>query len=122
MKQTIVTCLFWLVVGTITASAASTQAFEGEISDSQCGFNVHSRGRTHDEMIKSGTMGKTSAECAKNCVRGYGGEFVFVSTDRKNAYKLEPQGAAEQFVGQRVRIDGTLTKGTLHVTSIKPLP
>src|SRR5438045_6689641 len=63
--------------------------FEGEISDSQCGFNVHSLTRSHDEMLKSGYMGHSPADCTRNCIRGRGGQFVFVSSDKKTAYKIE---------------------------------
>jgi hypothetical protein len=121
MKPAIVICLLCAVHITGLAGGKE-QAYEGEISDSQCGYNVHSRDRSHDVMIKIGSMGKTPAECTRNCIRGHGGQFVFVTSDRKNAYKIEPQNAVAEFAGQRVHINGTLTYGTIYVTSIKPLP
>jgi len=93
--------------------------FEGEISDSQCGFNVHSTSRSHDEMLKSGYMGRTPADCARNCIRGKGGHYVFVSSDKKTAYKIEQQNLVEQYAGQNVRIQGTEQNGEIHVNSIK---
>ncbi len=116
MKRLIV-CLFLLVLPMLGSDNGS-KSFEGEISDSQCGFNVHSLTRSHDEMLKTGYMGKNAQECAVNCVRGRSGQFVFVSNDRKNAYRLEPQDAVQPYAGKPVRIHGTLAKGTIHVLSI----
>ena len=93
--------------------------FEGEISDRQCGFNVHSLTRSHDEMLKSGYMGHTAADCTRNCIRGRGGQYVFVSSTKKIAYKIEQQDLVEQFAGQNVRIQGTEQKGEIHISSIK---
>lgn len=118
MKSAIL-CLL-LFVATILNAKDNQKSFDGEISDSQCGFNVHSMNRSHDEMIKTGTMGKNAQECANNCVRGRSGQFVFVSIDKKNAYKVEPQDAVKPFAGQQVRIHGTLVNGTIQVASIKP--
>ncbi len=96
--------------------------FEGEISDSQCGFNIHSMNRSHDEMLKTGYMGKSAEECARNCVRGHGGQFVFVSSDKKTAYKIDEQELAKDFAGQKVQIQGTLDKDhRLHIINLKPL-
>src|SRR5277367_1781311 len=41
------------------------RVFRGEISDSQCAFNVHSLTQSHQEMLKSksGDAGKTAASC-----------------------------------------------------------
>ena len=94
--------------------------FEGEISDSQCGFNVHSLTRSHDEMLKSGYMGHSPADCTRNCIRGRGGQFVFVSSDKKTAYKIEQQDLVGQFAGQNVRIQGREQKGEIHISTIKP--
>ncbi|HEV3040146.1 MAG TPA: hypothetical protein VHA33_20450 [Candidatus Angelobacter sp.] len=111
-------CLFSL---TLSAGDKKPQerTFDGEISDSQCGFNVHSLTRSHDEMIKSGYMGHTSADCTRNCIRGRGGQYVFVSSDKKTAYKIEQQELAEPFAGQNVRIQGTEQKGEIHIVNIK---
>lgn len=95
------------------------KVFDGEISDSQCGFNVHSMSRSHDEMLKSGYMGHTPADCTRNCIRGKGGHFVFVSSDKKTAYKIEQQNLVEQYAGQNVRIQGTEQNGEIHINNIK---
>ncbi|HEV2991019.1 MAG TPA: hypothetical protein VG759_21450 [Candidatus Angelobacter sp.] len=115
--------IFFLCLFSLTLSAGDKKAqektFDGEISDSQCGFNVHSVTRSHDEMIKSGYMGHTPADCTRNCIRGRGGQYVFVSSDKKTAYKIEQQELVEPFAGQNVRIQGTEQKGEIHVISIK---
>jgi hypothetical protein len=121
MKQIATLCFFLMVLGTLAANDTADKVFEGEISDSQCGFNIHSLKRSHDEMIKTGYMGKTPEQCAKNCVRGRGGQFVFVATDKKNAYKIVPQATVAGYAGQKVRIEGRLTNGTISVTTIKSL-
>ncbi|HLJ91226.1 MAG TPA: DUF5818 domain-containing protein [Candidatus Angelobacter sp.] len=105
-----------------TASEApQKKTLDGEISDSQCGFNVHSVTRSHDEMIKAGYMGKTPEECTRNCVRGRGGQFVFVTDDKKHTYRIEPQDMVKDFAGKKVQIQGTLADEKFHVTGIKPL-
>jgi hypothetical protein len=121
MRQIATFCLLFISLATVTAVDTTPKVFEGEISDSQCGFNIHSTKRSHEEMLKTGYMGKTAVECAANCVHGHGGQFVFVSTDKKSAYKVEPQSVVGEYAGQKVRIEGTLEKGTISVTTIKPL-
>ena len=121
MQRAIVCWLFILVSSTFAMNDAREKVFEGEISDSQCGFNVHSLGRSHEEMMKKGTMGKTTAECAAKCVGNMGGQFVFVSANRKSAYKVEPQDLVREFAGQKVRIQGNVAGGVIHVSSIKAL-
>src|SRR5579864_6820531 len=90
------------------AVGSNERPFQGEISDSQCGFNVHSLKRSHEEMLKTGYMGKNAQECTENCVRGRGGEFVFVPNDKKNAYKVNSQDIVKPYAGQKVRIQGVL--------------
>jgi len=60
MKQLVAVSLiaFYLCV-----FGSSNKSFEDEISNSQCGFNVHSLKRSHEEMIKTGYMGKNAEEC-----------------------------------------------------------
>ena len=49
---------------TCATFAQNAQIFHGEISDSQCALNVHSLTRSHQEMLKSKSMGGTSNTCA----------------------------------------------------------
>jgi len=51
-----------------------------EVSDSQCAMNVHSLTHSHQEMLKSKSlMGGTSAQCAMQCAKQMGGEFVLAA-------------------------------------------
>jgi hypothetical protein len=77
----------------------------GEISDSQCAFNVHSSGSSHDDVIKSNVLGHTPAECTRNCVR-LGGKYVLVDTVHKKVYDLANSNMAEPFAANKVRIKG----------------
>ena len=60
----------FVILGSLTllcaAPAAAQEAtFRGQISDSQCAFNVHSLTKSHEEMLKSksGAAGHTAATC-----------------------------------------------------------
>ena len=109
-------CLGLQAVGSDTQG----RLFDGEISDSQCGFNVHSLHRSHAEMLKTGAMGKTEQECAQTCVR-MGGQFVFVLNNKGNAYKVEPQDMVRGYAGRNVRIRGVLVDGRIQISSIRAL-
>jgi hypothetical protein len=103
--------------------AGDPQIFSGEISDSQCAFNVHSHNSSHDDMIKTKTMGSTPEECAKTCVRQSGGKFVLIDPVKKKIYRLSPQADARDFGGKKVRIRGVYDKDEdlLRIGEIKPL-
>ena len=92
----------------------------GSIADSQCAFNVHSSGRSHDWMIKTGVPGASDDKsCTNHCVKDMGGSFVLVAKDE--VYRLDDQTYAERFAGAKVKVTGTLdpkTK-TLHVRVIE---
>jgi hypothetical protein len=94
--------------------------FHGEISDSQCAFNVHSLTKSHEEMLKSksGAMGSTRASCSLYCIRYMGGKFVLAS--KNHVYHLDNQELPRDFVGEKVRLRGILDPktDTIHVVSI----
>jgi hypothetical protein len=98
------------------------QVFTGEISDTQCVFNVHSHNSSHDDMIKSHTMGDTAEECARTCIKR-GGKYVLIDLANKKIYPLASQSLAlaEKFAGQEVRIRGVYDKDAnlLSVAEIK---
>lgn len=106
------------VAGTV-ASAQEPKTFYGEISDSQCALNVHSLTRSHQEMLKSKSMGGTEAECALYCVKYHGGDFVLSS--KKDVYRLDDQITARAFAGMKVKITGDMEadKKTIHVIKIE---
>src|SRR5438309_947141 len=89
--------------------------FRGDIADSQCALNVHSLTRSHQEMLKSKSMGGTATSCTQYCVRYMGGYLVL--TARKHVYRLDNQELAAKFAGQKVKISGTLDAKTdvIHI-------
>src|SRR5215471_16435011 len=100
------------------AFAQNAQIFHGEISDSQCALNVHSLTRSHQEMLKSKSMGGTSNTCAVYCIERLGGYLVLSSG--KNVYRLDRADLVHGFEGRRVVINGVLdTKlNQIHVIKI----
>jgi hypothetical protein len=118
------------VLGTISVLAVSLAAwaaeeqprtFRGEISDSQCALNVHSLTQSHQEMLKSksGAAGQTPASCAQYCIEHLGGKFVLAS--KGHVYHLDNQELPHGFVGEKVKVRGTLDPKTeiIHVESIE---
>jgi hypothetical protein len=95
--------------------------FRGEISDSQCALNVHSLTRSHEEMLKSksGAAGQTRASCSHYCIEHLGGKFVLAS--KSHVYHLDNQELPRVFVGQKVKVRGTLDSKTeiIHVMNIE---
>jgi hypothetical protein len=111
----------WILVmaASQVAGAQEAKAFYGEISDSQCALNVHSLTRSHQEMLKSKSMGGTPTDCTLYCVKYHGGDFVLSS--KKDVYRLDDQDTARTFAGKKVRIIGKMEpdKKTIHVTKIE---
>jgi hypothetical protein len=103
------------------AGAAYGQAshvFRGEVSDSQCALNVHSLTRSHQEMLKSKSMGGTSNTCAVYCIEHLGGYLVLSAG--KNVYRLDRSDLVHGFEGRRVIISGVLDPklNQIHVLKI----
>jgi type 1 fimbria pilin len=110
--------LLWMA-GASYAGDEEIRTFRGEVADNQCALNIHSLTHSHQEMLKSKSMGGDSAACAQYCTKYLGGFFVL--SVKKDAYRLDDQIEAQKFAGKRVRISGTLdvkTK-TIHVTKIE---
>jgi hypothetical protein len=96
------------------------RTFRGEISDSQCALNVHSLTRSHQEMLKSKSMGGTAAECSRYCIEHLGGRLVLAAG--ANVYYIDGADSGMQYLGQKVRIRGILDAKakTIHVVTIDP--
>jgi hypothetical protein len=117
----------WIVIlvlsaGTVCLAGDEHQdVFKGEISDSQCAFNVHSNTRSHDEMLKTKTMGSTPADCVRICVKNLGGQYVLQTKDK--VYKLDNQYLAGKSAALKVKVNGVLDPKTniIAVKSIEPL-
>jgi hypothetical protein len=96
----------------------NTQVFHGEVSDSQCALNVHSLTRSHQEMLKSKSMGGTANTCAVYCIEHLGGYLVLSAG--KNVYRLDRADIVHGFEGHRVVVTGTLDSklNQIHVVKI----
>jgi hypothetical protein len=122
------TRLFWVLIFLLVildappSPAAGDRIYKGEISDSQCAFGVHSRHRSHDEMLAMGHAGSTPADCTRYCVHNRGGRYVLET--RHDVFKLDNQELAEKYAGQSVKLIGTLDPKTnvIQVKRIEPLP
>jgi len=109
-------------VGVVMLIAAAfgqgAQVFHGEISDSQCALNVHSLTRSHQEMLKSKSMGVTPNTCTLYCVEHYGGYLVLSAG--KNVYRLDRADLIHGFEGRKVVVSGVLDSKLhqIHVLKI----
>src|ERR1700758_1877647 len=101
------------------AQGQGSRVFRGEVSDSQCALNIHSLTRSHQEMLKSKSMGGTSNSCSVYCIEHLGGTLVLSSG--KNVYRLDRPDLVHGFEGQKVKVTGTLdTKvNQIHVIKIE---
>jgi|SRR5882762_411516 hypothetical protein len=101
---------------------ADDKVFTGEIGDSQCAMNVHSLDKSHLEMLKVKSVGKTAEDCTLYCIRNRGGRYVL--QNKGKVYRLDKQELAEGLAGRKVKVTGTLDPKTetIQVRSIDPLP
>jgi len=88
------------------ALAQSPHVYRGEVSDSQCALNVHSLTRSHQEMLKSKSMGGTSNTCSVYCIEHLGGYLVLSAGN--DVYRLDRSDLVHGFEGRRVVIQGVL--------------
>ena len=118
MKKEILLCTGAMLGLTIFALSQNQQVFHGEISDNQCASNIHSLTRSHQEMLKSKSMGGTPATCTMYCIEHLGGYLVLSSG--KDLYRLDRADLVHGFEGQKVKVTGTLdTKlNLIHVLKI----
>jgi hypothetical protein len=118
MKRIIVCCAAGLLALAGAAHGQASQVFHGEVSDSQCALNVHSLTRSHQEMLKSKSMGGTSNTCSTYCIEHLGGYLVLSAA--KDVYRLDRADLVHGFEGQRVTITGVLDakNNQIHVLKI----
>lgn len=118
MKRSFLICASAIMALAGVAECQGTRMFRGEVSDSQCAMNVHSLTRSHQEMLKTKSMGGTSNTCSTYCIEHLGGTLVLASG--KEVYKLDRPDLVHGFEGQKVKIVGTLdVKANLvHVMKI----
>jgi len=117
MKRPIFYCAV-IVLALTSTFGQSARTFHGEISDSQCALNVHSLTRSHQEMLKSKSMGGTANTCAVYCVEHLGGYLVLSAG--KNVYRLDRPDLVHGFEGNRVVVTGILDAklNQIHVLKI----
>ncbi len=116
----------WSAAGVLMLAGAaygqSARVFHGEVSDSQCALNIHSLTRSHQEMLKSKSMGGTATTCSTYCIEHLGGEPVLVSgKDGREVYRLDRPDLTHGFEGQKVKVTGVLDakSGRIHVLKVE---
>jgi hypothetical protein len=109
------TILLWAGI----AHGQSPRIFRGEISDSQCALNIHSLTRSHQEMLKSKSMGGTANTCSVYCIEHLGGYLVLSSG--KDVYRLDRADLIHGFEGHRVILTGILDPklSQIHVVKVE---
>ena len=117
MKRFILECSFAWGLLAIAALAQNPQTFRGEVSDSQCALNVHSLTRSHQEMLKSKSMGGTANTCANYCIEHLGGYLVLSAG--KTVYRLDRSDLVHGFEGHRVVVTGVLDPKINHIHVLK---
>ncbi|HKT90308.1 MAG TPA: hypothetical protein VJQ59_17815 [Candidatus Sulfotelmatobacter sp.] len=118
MNRFILGCSATMLLLLGLASGQKERVFRGEVSDSECALNVHSLTRSHQEMLKSKSMGGTSNTCTVYCIEHLGGYLVLSAG--KDVYRLDRPDLVHGFEGRRVVISGVLdTKlNEIHVLKI----
>jgi hypothetical protein len=119
MRRAAIGCAAAILAIASAAGGQNTQVFRGEISDSQCALNVHSLTRSHQEMLKSKSMGGTANTCAVYCIEHLGGYLVLSSG--KDVFRLDRGDLVHGFEGQKVKITGVLDAKAkqIHVLKIE---
>ncbi len=92
-----------VVLSAVAASAQSSQAITGTVTDAMCG--------AHHMM-----QGKTPAQCTRECVK-QGSDFALVSGDKVYTLKRD-KTQFDKFAGQNVAVKGTVSGSTVTVESI----
>jgi hypothetical protein len=94
-----------------------SRVFHGEVSDNQCAMNVHSLTRSHQEMLKSKSMGGTANTCSSYCVEHLGGYLVLSSG--KDVFRLDRADLVHGFEGQKVKVTGVLDAKVKQIHVLK---
>ena len=118
MKKSVLVAV--LCISSFCLAESQKGVFTGEISDSQCANNVHSKSQSHTEMTATHAMGNSKADCVLTCVKKMGGKYVLL-VPKGVVYNLDNQTAPEAFAGQQVKVKGTLDTAskTIKVDSIE---
>lgn len=119
MNPRVVWCAAGILALAAAAVAQDTKTFHGEISDSQCAMNVHSLTRSHQEMLKSKSMGGTANTCSVYCIEHMGGYLVLSSGN--DVFRLDRADLVHGFEGQKVKLTGVMDAKLkqIHVLKIE---
>jgi hypothetical protein len=119
MHKTALCCTAGLLALASMTHAQNARVFHGEISDSQCALNVHSLTRSHQEMLKSKSMGGTANTCSTYCIEHLGGYLVLSLGN--DIYRLDRADLVHGFEGQKVKVTGSLDAkaNSIHVVKIE---
>ena len=119
MNRFVTLCAAGLLALAGAAFAQSSRTFHGDVSDSQCALNVHSLTRSHQEMLKSKSMGGTANTCSVYCIEHMGGYLVLAAG--KDVYRLDRADLVHGFEGQKVKVTGVLDvkANQIHVVKIE---
>src|SRR5258707_4987556 len=118
LSRSMLCCVVGVVVLAGLSYGQNAHVFRGEISDSQCAMNIHSLSKSHQEMLKSKTMGGTSNTCSVYCIEHLGGYLVLsVGND---VYRLDRPDLVHGFEGRKEVIEGILDPKAkqIHVLTI----
>ena len=115
------TALILVFLASPSVFGGDEKVFTGEIGDTQCAMNVHSLDKSHKEMLKVKSVGKTAADCTLSCIKNRGGRFVLQYKDK--VYRLDKPELVEPYAGQKVRVLGILDPQTetIEVHRVDPL-
>jgi hypothetical protein len=119
MNRAAISCAAGILAVAGAAYGQNPRVFRGEVSDSQCALNVHSLTRSHQEMLKSKSMGGTSNTCSVYCIEHLGGYLVLSS--EKDVFRLDRADLVHGFEGQKVKVTGVLDAKAkqIHVLKIE---
>ena len=119
MKRAATWCAAAVLAAGSIAYGEEPRVFSGEISDNQCASNVHSLTRSHQEMLKSKSMGGTPYACSVFCIQNMGG-YLVLSSD-KDVFRLDRLDLVHGFEGKKVKVTGVLDAKAkqIHVLKIE---
>lgn len=119
MNRVAISCAAGILAMASAAYGQNIRVFHGEVSDSECALNVHSLTRSHQEMLKSKSMGGTSTTCSIYCIAHLGGYLVLSSA--KDVFRLDRSDLVHGFEGQKVKVTGVLDSKIkqIHVLKIE---
>lgn len=117
MKRNLMLFAIALFGVSVLGHAQAGKEFHGEVSDSQCALNVHSLTRSHQEMLKSKSMGGTSNTCSVYCIEHLGGYLVLSAGN--DVYRLDRADLVHGFEGRQVVITGVLDSKLKQIHVLK---